>query len=76
MAPDRKAPAPLRIMVRMRPPLFSENRMVRWDLQTDLVQKCSFLEQHPAKWLPERGRARTIQFSGGRSAYKVVDDAS
>ena len=54
------------------------DRGVGWHAEeADLVQKCSLLEPHPAEMtFREIGREKTIQIIGGRSAYKVVEDAS
>ena len=58
--------------------MYPLDRGVGWYAEAaDLVQKCSLLEPHPAE-MPSReiGWAKTIQIIGGRSAYKVVEDAS
>jgi hypothetical protein len=54
-----------------------ERREGLGDSQTDLVQKCSFFGAYSTEMIPgDVGRAPTIQRTGGRSAYNVVEDAS
>ena len=54
-----------------------ESRESRGDSQIHLVQKCSLLAPILTEMIPgEVGGTTTIQFTGGRSAYNVVDEAS
>jgi hypothetical protein len=53
------------------------SREGRGDSQIHLVQKCSLLAPILTEMIPgEAGWATTIHFTGGRSAYNVVDEAS
>jgi hypothetical protein len=60
-----------------KPTSLLESREGRGDSQIHLVQKCSLLAPILTEMIPgEVGGATTTQFTGGRSAYNVVDEAS
>jgi hypothetical protein len=57
--------------------LLRERREGRGNSQIHPVQKCSLLAPNLTEMIQgEAGRSTTIQFTGGRSAYNVVDEAS